>query len=90
MNDSNKIIEVLSRTANLLKNAGKGDKEKAIEVSFVKKDNSILIDHKKFIDPKTGELIINEKAIKEEQGRLLIRSELDRSFTKKQREELMK
>ena len=89
MNDASKIIEVLNRTANLLKNAGNGEKEKLVEVSFTRKENTVLIDAKKFTN-ESGEIVLNNKAIQEEQGRLLLKSELEKSFTKEQREQLSK
>jgi len=80
-NDSKAILEILSRTANLLKNAGENENEKNMEVGFVKKPNTIVIDSKKFTKPD-GSIVLDEKGIREEQGRMLLKAEVQKRVSK--------
>ena len=79
MNTIENIKAELSKVANTLGNAGNGQQEKTIQVTFGKEPNAIRIDGSKFVDSQ-GNLLENPNAISEEKGRLLTKSELSKSI----------
>ena len=81
MNEIEIIKAELTRAANTLANAGKGEIEKEISVTFGDDKNAIRIDSTKFIQAD-GTIIADPKAISIEKGRLITKSELSRSIAK--------
>ena len=81
------ILAELTKTANLLSNGCEGDKEKTLSVGFkasIGNRTDLVADLSKFT-AEDGSLVINDKALSEEKGRILTRQELLKTTTQHER-----
>ena len=80
------ILAELTKTANLLSNGCEGDKEKTLSVGFKSTTSrtDLVADLSKFT-AEDGSLVINDKALSEEKGRILTRQELLKTTTQHER-----
>ncbi|NCX06267.1 MAG: hypothetical protein EBW68_10885, partial [Actinobacteria bacterium] len=80
------ILAELTKTANLLSNGCEGDKEKTLSVGFKSSTSrtDLVADLSKFT-AEDGSLVINDKALAEEKGRILTRQELLKTTTQNER-----
>ena len=80
MNPIENIKAELEKTANILRNAGTGESEKKINVTFGSDSSAIRIDSTKF-KKEDGSIFFSEKGLSEEKGRLLVKSQISNSIT---------
>jgi len=80
------ILAELTKTANLLSNGCEGDKEKTLSVGFKSTTDrtDLVADLSKFT-AEDGSLVMTEKALAEEKGRILTRQELLKTTTQHER-----
>ena len=80
------ILAELTKTANLLSNGCEGDKEKTLSVGFkASTDRTDLVADLSKFTAEDGSLVINDKALSEEKGRILTRQELLKTTTQHER-----